>query len=217
MEITSLTPSHARQVAEIHIEGQPGTFLTRLGIDFLVQLYAAIAASEFAFGRVALDGTVVAGAGIVALNTGQLFRQVKVRHWHRLAWPVARRMLRHPRLLGELIQSWRYPARNAVRPGDAEILFMGLRHDYMRHSLGPRLLADLLEVTSRRGCPGVTTLIDKRNRAVRWLIGDVPGCAIDHEVELNGKTMLVYRLNLPLVEKVGQPTRGTEEETPWVK
>jgi hypothetical protein len=194
MEIASLTASHARQVAEIHVEGQLGTFLTRLGIDFLTQLYTAITVSECAFGRVVLDGTTVAGAGIVSSNTSQLFREVKLHHWHRLAWPVARQTLRHPALLGELMQSWRYPTKNAAPPGDAEVLFMGLRQDYTRHGLGPRLLFDLLDVANQR------------NRPVRWLVGAVPGIYVDHEVELNGKTMLVYRVRLPLTADSGQPT-----------
>jgi len=200
-----MVASHARQVAEIHIEGQPGTFLTGLGIGFLTELYTAITSSELAFGRVVLDGTTVAGAGIVSLNTSQLFREVKRHHWHRLAWPVARQMLRYPALLGELIQSWRYPAKNAAPPGDAEVLFMGLRRDYMRHSLGPRLLFDILDLANQRGCAAVTALIDQRNRPVRWLVGGVPGIYVDHEVELNGKTMLVYRVKLPLSTDSRQP------------
>jgi hypothetical protein len=62
-----MEPHRAGQVAEIHIQGQPGTFLTNLGKRFLTTLYRQICHSEWGFGVVAVDGGVVAGVGV--LNT----------------------------------------------------------------------------------------------------------------------------------------------------
>jgi GNAT superfamily N-acetyltransferase len=201
MELTSLTPEHARQVAEIHAEGQVGTFLTRLGLDFLTTLYAAMPESPWVFGSVVMDGEIVAGVGVVALDTDQFFRDVKRRHWPRLLWCVARQVLRHPSLIGEIVQSVRYPAKLSAPPGEAEILFLGIRRAYMRQGIAPDLLDHLLDEAYRRGCPSATATIDRRNRAIRWMIAALPGVYVDREIELHGETMLIYRASLPLGEK----------------
>jgi GNAT superfamily N-acetyltransferase len=198
MDIQPFTRAHARDAAEIHTEGQPGTFLTRLGMDFLVRLYELFAESPHGFGFVAMDGDVVAGVGIVALDTSQLFGTIKRRYWHRLVLPVVRQLVRHPTLIRQLIQTLRYP--NTVRPlpQEAEVLFFGLRRSYMRHGIGPQMLDYLLEETYRRGAPRLSATIEKHNRPVRWMIANRPGLRIDQEIVLNGKTMLVYRAELPL-------------------
>lgn len=201
MEMTPLTPEHARQVAEIHAEGQVGTFLTRLGLDFLTTLYAAMPESPWVFGSVVMDGETVAGVGVVALDTDQFFRDVKRRHWPRLLWCVARQVLRHPSLIGEIVQSVRYPAKLSAPPGEAEILFLGIRRAYVRQGIAPNLLDHLLDEAYRRGCSSATATIDRRNRAIRWMIATLPGVYVDREIELHGKTMLVYRASLPLGKK----------------
>ena len=198
MEIVPYTRVHARDAAEIHVEGQPGTFLTRLGIEFLARLYELFADSQYAFGFVAMDSDAVAGVTIIALDTPQLFRTIKRRHWHRLVGPVAGQLLRHPALIGEMIQSVRYPNTLKRLPDEAEVLFLGLRHSYMRQGIGPRLVECLLDEACRRGAMRMSCTIEKRNRPMRWMIGHLPGKRVDREIELNGKTMLVYRAELPL-------------------
>ncbi len=200
MELTPFAPEHARQVAEIHAEGQVGTFLTRLGLDFLTTLYAAMPQSPWVFGNVVMDGEIVAGVGVVALDTDQFFRDVKRHHWPHLLWCVARQVLRHPSLIGEIVQSVRYPAKLSASPGEAEVLFLGMRRAYMRQGIAPELLLHLLNEAYRRGCPSATAIIDRRNRAIRWMIATLPGIYVDREIELHGKTMLVYRASLPLGE-----------------
>jgi GNAT superfamily N-acetyltransferase len=198
MEFKPFTRAHARDAAEIHIEGQPATFLTGLGIGFLTRLYALFAESTHAFGFVAMDGDTVAGVAIVALDTEQLFRTIKHRHWHQLVWPVAWQLLRHPTLIGQLIQSLRYPNTLEPLPDEAEVLFFGLRHSHMRLGIGPHMLDRLLDETFRRGAPRLSATIEKHNRPVRWMIANRPGLRVDQEIVLNGRPMLVYRAELPL-------------------
>jgi ribosomal protein S18 acetylase RimI-like enzyme len=200
MELTSLTPEHARQAAEIHAEGQPGTFLTRLGLDFLTVLYAAIPESPWTFGRVVMDGEIMAGVGVVAVDTDQFFRDVKRHHWPRVAWSVARQVLRDPSLIGYIIQSVRYPSKLAPAPDEAEVMFLGTRHAYRRQGIGPKLLLAVLNEAHRRGCSSATAIIDRRNRPIRWMIASLPGIHVDRELEMYGRTMLVYRVPLPLDE-----------------
>ena len=198
MELIPFTREHARQVAEIHAEGQAGTFLSRLGLDFLEALYEAMALSHRCIGTVLLDNQTVAGVGVVALGTDQLFGDIKRRHWHRLALPLIRQVIRQPSLVGAILETMRYPVKLAAPPGEADILFLGLRRAYMRQGEGPRLLLHLLDEAHRRGCPSATAIVDRRNRAIRWMVATLPGVYVDHEIELNGRTMLVYRAQLPL-------------------
>jgi GNAT superfamily N-acetyltransferase len=198
MELASFAQEHARQVAAIHIEGQPETLLTRLGPEFLESLYQAMAGSSWCFGSVVIDGDTVAGVGIVALDTAQLFGDVKRRHWHRLLWPVMHQAIRHPSLVSGVVQSLRYPTKLAAPRGEAEILFMGLRREYMRQGIGPRLLLHLLDEAYERGCLSATAIVDRSNRAMRWMVATLPGVYVDCELELHGKTMLMYRVQLPL-------------------
>jgi GNAT superfamily N-acetyltransferase len=146
----------------------------------------------------AMDGDGVAGVGIIALDTVRLFGTIKRRYWHRLLWPVVKQVVRHPALIGQLVQSLRYPNTLKPLPDEAEVLFFGLRHTYMRLGIGPHMLDHLLDETYRRGAPRLSATIEKRNRPVRWMIANRPGVRVDQEIVLNGKTMLVYRAELPL-------------------
>lgn len=209
MELIPLGREHARQAAEIHAEGQAGTFLTRLGLDFLTTLYAAMPESPWVFGNVMMDGPTVAGVGAVALDTEHFFRDVKRRHWPRLLWCVARQVIRNLSLIGDIAQSLRYPATLSAPPGEAEVLFLGMRRAYMRQGIAPVLLDHLLDEAYQRGCSSATAIIDRRNRPIRWMIASLPGIYVDREIDLYGRTMLVYRASLPIG---GEPRKTTESD-----
>jgi GNAT superfamily N-acetyltransferase len=213
MEWKTFEPVHARQVAEIHVEGQPGTFLTQLGINFLSQLYRCIAESPWAFGTVVLDDGTVAAVAVVATDTSDMFANIKRRYWYRLVWPLARQIVTHPSLLVKIWQSLKYPNTLEAPPNEAEVLFLGMRRAYMRHGIAPRLIADVLNEAYQRGCPTATTTIDKRNRAIRWTIADIPGVYVDHEIELHGNTMLVYRADLPIQYETHEKEKDVENNT----
>jgi GNAT superfamily N-acetyltransferase len=172
----------------------------------LEALYEAMALSHRCFGTVLLDNQTVAGVGVVALGTDQLFGEIKRRHWHRLALPIIRQVIRQPSVVRAVLENMRYPVKLSAPPGEAEILFMGLRRPYMRQGIAPRLLNHLLDEAHQRGCPSATAIVDRRNRAIRWMVATLPGVYVDHEIELNGRTMLVYRAALPLNGKGAEIT-----------
>ena len=62
LEYRYLRPEDAKEAAEVHIEGQPGTVLTMLGKPFLEELYRAVCSSEW-------------GEGIGVYDNGQLVAQ----------------------------------------------------------------------------------------------------------------------------------------------
>ena len=84
MHVESLGPQHAPAAARLHLEGQPGTFLSALGFEFLTVLYQEIAAAPMGFGFVAqADGETV---GVVAAteSTAGLFRYLLLHRPFRL-------------------------------------------------------------------------------------------------------------------------------------
>ncbi len=198
METVPFAKTHAQQAAEIHIEGQPGTFLTRLGPEVLTRLYECMAESPLVIGEVVMDGDVVAAIAIASQNTNQMFSNIKRRYWHRLLWPMVKQMACHPSILGAIWQNMRYPSAVAAPEGEAEILFLGLRRPYMRHGIAPRLGPHVLNAWYERGCKTATAVVDRRNRPMRWTIAGFRGVYVDHEFLLNGRTMIVYRADLPL-------------------
>lgn len=63
MEITNLAPSHAVDAARLHIAGQPGTFLTDLGLDVLSLLYRTLPQSASGFGFAMVETSSVGQPG----------------------------------------------------------------------------------------------------------------------------------------------------------
>ena len=61
MQIVELAPAHAKEATQLHIAGQPGTFLTSLGPDVLMVVYGALPRMAAGFGYVAVEGPADAG------------------------------------------------------------------------------------------------------------------------------------------------------------
>jgi hypothetical protein len=199
VEKLPFTKEYARQAAEIHIEGQPRTFLTRLGLEVLTRLYEAMSESPLVIGEIMVDDGEVAAIAIAARDTDRMFSDIKRRHWHRLAWPLVKQILRTPSLLGDIWQSIRYPTKLNAPEDEAEVLFLGMRRKYMRHGIAPRLGIEVLNLWHERaGCPSATAVVDKTNRAMRWTIAHIPGTRQEKEFDLNGRTMVVFRADLPM-------------------
>ncbi|MGQ9625291.1 MAG: GNAT family N-acetyltransferase [Anaerolineae bacterium] len=168
VEIQELLPVHAPAVAEIHIESQPGTFLTSLGREFLTALYAQIASFSLGFGHVALlDGKVV---GFVAAteDTGQLFKEMARRRWIHLIWPLFKSVSRSPALLRHIFQTLRYPGLE--KGGDsAELLSIGVRKVFRSRGIGGRLMEALLEECRARAIYALDVTVDAANEgAIRF-------------------------------------------------
>ncbi len=125
---------------------------------------------------------------------------------------MVRQVLRHPSLVVDIANSVRYPDKLSAPPGEAEVLFLGMRRAYMRQGIAPKMVLHLLDGAYQRGCTSATTIIDRRNRAIRWTIATIPGIYVDREIELHGKTMLVYRASLPISDQ----TRELDEPLPSV-
>lgn len=222
MEYKYMEAHHADQVAEIHIEGQPGTLLTKLGKPFLTALYAEICQSEWGFGVVALDGDVVCGVGILTTSTKHLFRDLRQRRAVRLILPIIPRLLTHPRVIVDVYQSWRYPAKMGVgrqhstsdngttgkshnetakKPGqeDAEFLFLGVRKAYRGRKIASGIFDNSVVFCHERKIGHLIAMVEHTN----WRLHQVAshhvaryGWRRIRQIELNGRLMDVIEMDL---------------------
>ncbi len=222
IEYQLMKPHHTDQVAEIHIEGQPGTLLTNLGKPFLTRLYAEICRSEWGFGVVAMDGEEVVGVAILTTSTSKLFRDLKRRRGVQLLLPIIPRLVSHPRILLDVYQSWRYPAKmgasqkrpttdNGASGGsqdqasksldreDAEFLFLGVRKAYRGRKIGSGIFDTSVVFCTERDIGYLIAVVEHSN----WRLHQTAshhvaryGWRRIRQIELNGRLMDVIEMDL---------------------
>ncbi len=240
MEYKLMEPHHANQVAEIHIEGQPGTLLTKLGKPFLTRLYTEICRSEWGFGVVALDGELVVGVGVLTTSTSRLFRDLKRRRGVHLLLTLIPRLLTHPQLLFDVYQSWRYPAKMDARQSrlmsgngasvgtqsettrnpnrkDAEFLFLGVRHAYRGQRVGSGVFDASISFCRERRIDYLLALVEHSNWELRLSPKLAHHATHDgwwrcvRQLELNGRLMDVIELDLTHEMPLQEWGSGTQE------
>ncbi len=158
-----LAVADAGAAAALHYEGQPGTFLSRLGLPFLRALYWCLAQPKRAFGFAALRQGRVVGVVVGTDDTGALFRDVIGRSWWRLAIPVGWAMVRQPALWVMVWRTLSYPAASRREPQVGELLFIGVERAERRQGIGGRLLEVFVQASRARGLWGLTVAVDAAN------------------------------------------------------
>ena len=101
--VAPLTANYARQAARLHIEGQPGTFLTSLGEDVLTVFYRALPQSPVDLALPSTDRSRPApaartAAGFISATTsvGSLFVEMASQRLGELLLPLLRRYVQAP-------------------------------------------------------------------------------------------------------------------------
>ena len=230
MRAVLMQPHHAPQVADIHIEGQPGTFLTRLGRGFLTALYAEISSSSYGFGVVAVEGDLVVSVVMASTSTPRLFADMRSRRALRLALPILPQVLRHPALLRDIWHTWRYPSKSsashAKQPGErrpkveAEFLFFGTHPEYRRQRIGMYLFDRAIAQAILRGVRQISAVVDQKNE--RMVTGftehrEKYGFETPDTVFLFGRPMyrLVMNVNEDFFNHL-EPNEAFEQEADWI-
>ncbi len=190
--VQELKVEHAPLAAEIHIEGQPGTFLTSLGKEFLTVLYAQMCASPWGFGYVALSAGQVVGVVAATVSTSALFKEMIWRRWYRLAWPLTKQLARHPSLLTKTLQTVSYPGQEAA---GAELLFIGVRARLRGQGIGGQLVEALGAECGARSISNLAVTVDVANQGANRFYGR-HGFQYQRTFELYGRQMNSYRLEL---------------------
>lgn len=194
IEYRYLQPKDAEAAAEIHIEGQPGTTLTLLGRRFLVELYQAVYHSEWAEGVGVFDGERLVAQAAIAVSSAKFFSEFKTHHLWRVAGSVALAILRHPKIVTYTVQGWSYAEQTQSPEGECDVIFLGVKRDYMRHGVGPELVRYMFGWAGSIGLKSANFMIEKRNRPMRWMIGQLKGLYVAHEFEAYGRQMLFYKV-----------------------
>lgn len=194
IEFRYLQPEDAEAAAEIHIEGQPGTVLTLLGRRFLVELYRAVACSQWGEGIGAFDDGRLVAQTAMAVSSARFFSEFKTRYLWRVAGPVSLAILRNPKILSHFVESWRYAdlTRSPEREGD--VIFLGVKKEYLRKGLAPEMVRHMFGWANIVGLTSANLMIEKRNRPMRWMIGQLNGLYVAHEFEVYGRPMLFYKV-----------------------
>ena len=191
-----LSPADAAAGAALHVAGQPGTFLTRLGLPFLRVLYRGMARSRSGFGTVAVrePGRVV-GVVVGTDSTGALFRELIGGRWWQFVLPVGLGILRDLSLLRLIRQTFSYPEAEACEPGIGELLFIGVDPQARRSGIGSALVDSLFAAARQRGLRGLTVTVDAENAtAIRFY--ERHGFAFRRTAPLYGRPMHHYRITL---------------------
>jgi len=200
-----MAAEHIEDVAAIHVEGQPGTFLTILGRRFLCALYAQMVTSPHCHGYVAVGesesrrGQHVQGV-VVGTEDGQaIFKELILCHGLSLAWSVALAILHRPKLIVQVIQTLFYPGKIEAQPGEAELFFIGVRSDCRQQGIGQALFTRLAQTYRQMGMVSMGLTVDATNStALRFYQRN--GMFAVHEFNLYSRPMYWYRLPLKTEE-----------------
>ena len=206
-----LRPEDAAAAAEIHIEGQPGTILTLLGQRFLVELYRAICYSEWGEGIGAFDDDRLVAQTAMAVSSNKFFTEFKRRYLWRVAGPVAWSVMQNPKIISSVVNGWSYADQTRSPEREGDVIFLGVKREYLRHGLAPELVRHMFGWADTIGLKSANLMVEKRNRPIRWMIGQLNGLYVAHEFEAYGRQMLFYKV--PIADNVanaqlplGQPT-----------
>lgn len=194
IEYRYLQPEDAEQAAEIHIEGQPGTVLTRLGRPFLTQLYRAVCWSQWGEGIGAFDQGQLVAQTAMAVSSAKFFSEFKRKHLWRVAWPVSLTILRNPTILNDVVKGWGYADQTQSPEREGDVIFLGVTRKYMRHGIAPEIVRHMFGWAETIGLTSANFMVEKKNRPMRWMISQLNDLHIAHEFEAYGRTMLFYKI-----------------------
>ena len=187
--------SHLRRVAKIHAAALAGDFLPSLGVDFLHTFYRAALSSGAAFGFVLLQSDLPAGFVLGSADTDALFRRVLFRAPLALAWAGLPAILRQPRLLEKVAETFLYPHREAVTPVKAELVVIAVEPECRSQGAGHALVQALNTVFQAQGVVAYkVTVLQSNSGANRFYQRE--GFNIAGEFELYHKRWNLYTLSL---------------------
>jgi hypothetical protein len=194
IEYRYLLPDDADTAADIHIEGQPGTVLTQLGHPFLVQLYKAVSYSRWGEGIGAFDDGRLVAQTAMCVSSARFFSEFKRKYLWRVAAPSAVSVLKHPTIISNVVKGWSYADQTRSPEREGDVIFLGVTRDYVRHGLAPEIVRYMFGWANLVGLKSANFMVEKRNRPMRWMIGQLNDLYIAHEFEAYGRQMLFYKV-----------------------
>ncbi len=194
IEIRYLQPEDAVAAADIHIEGQPGTVLTLLGHRFLVELYRAVSQSKWGEGIGAFDNDRLVAQTAMAVSSTKFFAEFKRKRLWRIAMPVALTILQNPKIISYIVKGWGYADQTRSPEQEGDVIFLGVKREYLRLGLGPTLVQHMFGWANLIGLKSANFMVEQRNRPMRWMVSQLNGLHVAHEFEAYGRKMLFYKV-----------------------
>lgn len=200
IEYRYLQPEDAPAAADIHIEGQPGTVLTLLGRDFLIELYRAVSLSEWGEGIGAFDNGQLVAQTAMAVSSERFFSEFKRNYLWRATFPVMWAILRNPKIVLYTVQGWNYAEQTHSPEREGDVIFLGVTHSHMRAGIAPDLVRYMFGWANIIGLTSANFMIEERNRPIRWMISRLNQLYIAHEFTAYGRKMLFYKI--PIADNI---------------
>lgn len=196
-----LTAADAPSAARLHILGQPGTFLTRLGPRVLTLIYASLPDTRDGFGFSLMDTQDGQVLGYVAatLSVAGLFLDMATRGLADFVPALASQMAHEPSLIPLGVQSALYPLimRDEKSPRrSAELLAIMVEPSRRSQGFGALLMAALQAECVRRAVEWLDVTVDAANDGARRFYTE-HGFVERRSIRLNGRAMSVYTAALP--------------------
>ena len=160
LDILPLETEHADAIAELHIRGIAGGFISSLGPGFVRCLYRGIAQSDRAFGFVAIVDGDVAGYISCAESVGAVYKYILRKHFFRLSLAVLPKLLRF-RTLKHALETLLYPSRAKNDLPAAEVLAIVVDDSVRGRGVGRALMQRSCDEFHRRGVEKVKVMVGK--------------------------------------------------------
>lgn len=189
----------AERVAALHHAAMGTSLWAQLGLPFLQQLYQAMVDSPFFIGFVYVEDGKVRGFIAGSLNTGEMFRDLGRRRFMFLGPTALVGVLRHPLVIGRLLETWRYMGVSGAADTPGESLFCSFEPDLRGKRVSGHINKVLFDELLARGHASVKVSTEVENDAANrqlqsWGFRDA------HRFRFYGKDMVTYVLDL-----VGHP------------
>jgi hypothetical protein len=185
----------ARRVAELHHAAMGTSLWAQLGIPFLQQLYQAMVDSPWFIGFVYVEDGRVRGFIAGSLDTSQMYRDLARRRAMFLGPVAAAGILRHPRVLGKLWETFRYFGVSGAEDTPGESLFCSFEPDLRGKRVSGHINKVLFDELLARGHERVKITTEVSNEgANRQLLSW--GFRDAHRFRFYGKDMVTYVLEL---------------------
>jgi GNAT superfamily N-acetyltransferase len=203
VRIADMSREHVSAVADLHAQALSGDFLPSLGTPFLRVLYGGILDLDLGRGYVALDDRGVCGFVLGTFDSGALFKRLLWARGLRFGTAAIGAVLRRPRLLARLAETFLYPQKEQKLRVLPELMVIAVADGYRGQGIGGQLVQRLNDAFGQRGVTGykVTVHQDKEesNRFYMRL-----GFEYRYTFQLYGKGWNLYTLDIPEVRK--EPT-----------
>ena len=196
-----LSAKHARQIAQLHIEGINRGFISSLGIDFVTALYEAIAEDDSCFGIVS-EHEEVLGFVAFATDINKLYKSIIRKKGLRFALLLATKMISFKRIK-RVFETLFYPSKvkdDAMNLPNAELLSIVVAPKARRSKQATQLIQKGFDHCHNHGINRVKVMVAADNGAANKLYQQC-GFELAKEIDSHGVPSNIYTAQTDVKER----------------